>query len=67
MVFEMLTNNFLFKPKKGEGYGKSDDHLALMIVFNIFIIIRKHLEKCLKDLRYQENIVRIILIKMVNY
>lgn len=31
MVFELLTNNFLFKPKKGEGFGKSDDHLALMI------------------------------------
>ena len=31
MVFEMLTNTFLFKPRKGEEYGKSDDHLALMI------------------------------------
>lgn len=31
MVFELLTNNYLFKPKKGPGFGKSDDHLALMI------------------------------------
>lgn len=31
IVFEMLTNSFLFKPKKGEDYGKNDDHLALMM------------------------------------
>lgn len=31
MVFEMLTNTFLFKPRKGEDYGKNEDHLALMI------------------------------------
>lgn len=31
VIFEMLTSNFLFKPKKGKKYGKSDDHLALMI------------------------------------
>mmetsp|Transcript_38712 Transcript_38712/g.34412 ORF Transcript_38712/g.34412 Transcript_38712/m.34412 type:complete len:242 (+) Transcript_38712:2-727(+) len=31
VIFEMLTSNFLFKPKKGEKYSKSDDHLALMI------------------------------------
>ncbi len=31
MVFEMLTNSFLFKPRKGKKYGKDDDHLALMI------------------------------------
>ena len=31
MVFEMLTNTFLFKPRKGENYEKNDDHLALMI------------------------------------
>lgn len=31
VIFEMLTSNFLFKPKKGDKYGKSDDHLALMI------------------------------------
>ena len=30
-MFELLTNNYLFKPKKGQGFGKSDDHLALMI------------------------------------
>lgn len=31
MVFEMLTNTFLFKPRKGDNYEKNDDHLALMI------------------------------------
>lgn len=31
MIFEMLTNTFLFKPRKGENYEKNDDHLALMI------------------------------------
>ena len=30
-VFEMLTSNFLFKPKKSEKYSKNDDHLALMM------------------------------------
>jgi serine/threonine protein kinase len=24
IIFELLTNNYLFKPKKGEGFGKSD-------------------------------------------
>ena len=24
LVFELLTCNYLFKPKKGKGYGKSD-------------------------------------------
>lgn len=28
IVFELLTNDYLFKPKKGKGYGKNDDHLA---------------------------------------
>lgn len=31
MVFEMLTNTFLFKPRKTEEFGKNEDHLALMI------------------------------------
>ena len=31
MIFEMLTNTFLFKPRKGDNYEKNDDHLALMI------------------------------------
>jgi len=26
----MLTGRFLFKPSKGDGYGKDDDHLAMM-------------------------------------
>jgi len=30
-VFEMLTGDFLFEPKKGPNFGKDDDHLALMI------------------------------------
>lgn len=31
IVFELLTNQFLFKPHKGEGYKKNEDHLSLMI------------------------------------
>ena len=31
MIFELLTNNYLFKPHKGEYFSKDDDHLALMI------------------------------------
>ena len=29
-VFEMLTGDFLFEPKKGPDFGKDDDHLALV-------------------------------------
>lgn len=30
MIFELITADFLFEPRKGQqqGYGKSDDHLA---------------------------------------
>ena len=33
MIFELITADFLFEPRKGEqsGYGKSDDHLAQMM------------------------------------
>ena len=30
-VFEMLTNNFLFKPKRIEGISKDEDHLYKII------------------------------------
>lgn len=30
-VFELITNNFLFKPKPGEGYKKNDHHLSMLI------------------------------------
>jgi len=28
MLFEMLTGEFLFEPRKGSTFGKDDDHLA---------------------------------------
>ncbi len=28
MLFELATGDYLFKPKKGKGYTKDDDHLA---------------------------------------
>lgn len=28
MIFELLTGDFLFEPRKGSNYSKSDDHLA---------------------------------------
>ena len=31
MVFELLTGDFLFEPKSGDGYSKEDDHLCQMI------------------------------------
>ncbi len=31
MIFEMLTGDFLFEPKKGYYYAKDDDHLAQMV------------------------------------
>ena len=29
-VFEMVTGDFLFEPKKGKSYSKNEDHLALI-------------------------------------
>ena len=31
MVFELLTGDFLFNPKTGQGYSKEDDHLAQIV------------------------------------
>ena len=28
MIFELITGDFLFEPRKGESYNKNDDHLA---------------------------------------
>lgn len=28
MIFELITGDFLFEPRKGESYSKNDDHLA---------------------------------------
>lgn len=30
IVYELITNDYLFKPKKGKGFKKNDDHLAQM-------------------------------------
>jgi len=32
MIFELATGDFLFEPRKGESYSKSDDHLAQVII-----------------------------------
>lgn len=31
MIFEMLTGDFLFEPRKGPTFSKNDDHLAQMM------------------------------------
>lgn len=31
MVFELITADFLFDPRKGANYSKTDDHIAQMI------------------------------------
>ncbi len=31
MIFELVTGDFLFEPRKGDNYDKNDDHLAQMI------------------------------------
>ena len=31
MIFELLTGDFLFDPRKGQNYKKNDDHLAQMM------------------------------------
>ena len=30
MIFELITGDYLFDPKKGKTYKKNDDHLALI-------------------------------------
>jgi serine/threonine-protein kinase SRPK3 len=30
MIFELVTGDYLFDPKKGKSYKKNDDHLALI-------------------------------------
>jgi len=31
MIFELITGDFLFEPRKGPTYSKTEDHLAQMI------------------------------------
>mmetsp|Transcript_25469 Transcript_25469/g.19219 ORF Transcript_25469/g.19219 Transcript_25469/m.19219 type:complete len:151 (+) Transcript_25469:1360-1812(+) len=31
MIFELITGDFLFDPRKGQNYAKTDDHLAQMM------------------------------------
>ena len=31
MIFEMITGDFLFEPRKGSTFDKDDDHLAQMM------------------------------------
>ena len=50
MVFELVTSDFLFEPRKGPTYGKTDDHLAQMMELlgpmpHWFALSGKHCEK----------------------
>ena len=31
MIFELITGDFLFEPRKGKSFSKNDDHLAQII------------------------------------
>ena len=31
MIFELVTGDFLFEPRKGESFSKCDDHLAQVV------------------------------------
>jgi len=31
MIFELITGDYLFEPRKGKTYSKNDDHLAQII------------------------------------
>jgi hypothetical protein len=33
MIFELITGDFLFEPRKGESYNKNDDHLAQVGIY----------------------------------
>ena len=56
MVFELLTGDFLFEPRKSptQEYGKSDDHLAQMMELlgpmpKSFAMTGKQFEKFFKN------------------
>lgn len=40
-IFEMLTGDFLFEPRKGPNFKKNDDHLAQVYISNILELFNK--------------------------
>ena len=38
MIFEIVTGDFLFEPRKGHNYDKDDDHLAQVNCFQITLL-----------------------------
>lgn len=40
MIFEMLTGDFLFEPRKGPNFSKNDDHIAQVMKNKILFIER---------------------------
>ena len=46
MVFELVTGDYLFEPKKGKTYRKNDDHLALISELIGECKDQKFLDKC---------------------
>lgn len=50
MIFELLTGDFLFEPRKGDTYSKNDDHLA-----QIMELLGKAPKKFAKSGRYSKK------------
>jgi len=46
MIFELLTGDFLFDPRKGEAFKKNDDHLAQVKSLKKIKKNRKILHRC---------------------
>ena len=47
MIFELITGDYLFDPKKGKTYKKNDDHLALIseLIGEMSIDTLKHMKE----------------------
>ncbi len=61
MIFELITGDFLFEPRKGETYSKNDDHLA-----QIMELLGKMPKKFALSGRYSKVIILIINQKYFN-
>jgi serine/threonine protein kinase len=56
MIFELITGDFLFEPRKGESYSKNDDHLA-----QIMELLGRMPNKLALSGRYSKVLISIIL------
>lgn len=64
MLFEMLTGDFLFEPRKGPEFSKNEDHLAQMqeLIGNIYNNIYKQFKNT--KINFLNNIKKIFTLNI---